>query len=389
LHCAVATSRQTDGSKAIEALCEQLRASLGGAEPDVVVVFFTPQHHTHVEHFRERVMRRLEPRIVVGCPCAGVIGGETEIESTTGLTLWGARWPEVDVVPFHLELDEVDGQPGLVGWPAALPDDAGFIVLADPYSTPGDELVSGFRERYPGAPVVGGLASGSRQAADAQLITNNGIADEGAVCLAIGGGTRLDAVVSQGCRPIGQPFVITSGERNVIATLGGRPAFKQLISVLRSIDERDRKLTQGGAIHVGRVVDERKSRFGPGDLLVRSITNIDTDSGTIALSEYVRPGQTIHFMVRDAEAASTELETLVGEEAERGPASGALLFSCSGRGERFFGAPHHDLGRVRDGFGDIPVAGFFAAGEIGPVGGEPFLHGFTASLAVFRDARSR
>ncbi len=371
---------------AIEPLCEQVRASLGGRSPDVVVIFFTAHHRPHVERFRERVLRLLRPRIVLGCPCSGVIGGETEVEGRPGLTLWGARWAEADVVPFHLELDEVDGQPGLVGWPSSLPEGAGFIVLADPFSTPGDELVAGFRERYPGAPVVGGLASGARQAAEAQLITTHGVADEGAVCLAIGGGTRLDAVVSQGCRPIGRPFVITSGERNVIATLGGKPAFKQLVSVLRSIDKRDRELTQGGAIHVGRVVDERKSRFGPGDLLVRSITHIDTDSESIALSDFVRPGQTIQFMVRDAQAASAELETMLAEEAARGPASGALLFSCNGRGERFFGAPHHDLGRVRDGLGDIPVAGFFAAGEIGPVGGEPFMHGYTASLALFRDA---
>ena len=389
LRCAVVTSTTPDLVPALDGLCERLEQALDGARPDLLVAFYTPHHSAEVPALGERLLRRLDPVVLMGCPAAGVIGEQVEIESQAGLTLWAASWPGAELVPFHLEAHKQgeDGPPQLSGWPEGLsadPDDGpGFVLLADPYSTPADELLTQFHTRYPGAPVVGGVASGSSGPGEALLLSRDGVQDGGVLGLAVGGAVRLDPVVSQGCRPVGRHFVVTRAERNVIRGLGGQPALAQLRQVIELAEGRDRELMQH-ALHVGRVVDERQSRFETGDFLVRNVLGIDPASEAIAIGDFVRAGQTIQFMVRDPRSAAGELRTLLDRRASGGGALGSLLFSCNGRGQRFFGEPHSDVGNVLGGTGDAPVGGFFCAGEIGPVGGQPFLHGYTASVAVFR-----
>jgi small ligand-binding sensory domain FIST len=190
-------------------------------------------------------------------------------------------------------------------------------------------------------------------------------------------------VVSQGCRPVGRPYVVTKSEANVIHELGGRKAMAVLKEVFEGMSEEERQLFRQ-APHLGCVIHEAQESFDRGDFLVRNLMWADPDSGAIAVGEILRRGQTVQFHVRDSDAASEDLDTLLAREREAA-AGGALLFSCNGRGTRLFETPDHDVSATRRALGEIPVAGFFAAGELGPVGGRNFMHGFTASLALFSE----
>jgi len=383
--CAVVTTRKANLTRGLDELCAQLAEQLGPGPPDLVLAFYTPHHAGELDVLRRRVLENLKPRVLLGCPGAGIIGGNDELESGPAVALWAARWPGAVLRPFALEADEVDGEIELKGWPGAVKPGTGFLVLADPHSTPLDTLLEGFAKRFPGAPVIGGIASGAPGPGQALLLTADGVQDEGCLGLAIGGGVRVDPVVSHGCRPIGKHFVITSATRNIIGTLGGKPALEQLHSVFHEAGARDQGLMQK-ALHIGRVVDERKSSFDRRDFLVRDVLDIDRDKGTLTLNDFIRPGQSVQFLVRDSATADEDMTEALAEEARRGPALGALLFSCGARGKRFFGSANHDIEGLHRGFPDIATAGFFAAGEIGPVSGQSFAHGFTASIALFREA---
>jgi small ligand-binding sensory domain FIST len=195
---------------------------------------------------------------------------------------------------------------------------------------------------------------------------------------------KLHAVVSQGCRPIGRSFVVTKAERNVIFELGGKPALVQLREIFDALPTSEQRLVQR-ALHVGRVVSEYKERFEQGDFLIRNVVGIDAASGAIAIGDYIRPGQTVQFHIRDQEAADAELKQLLSaaKKKSRAQPAGALLFTCNGRGSRMFSQPHHDAAAIAQCLGPLPLAGFFAQGELGPIGQQNFIHGFTASVALF------
>jgi small ligand-binding sensory domain FIST len=111
------------------------------------------------------------------------------------------------------------------------------------------------------------------------------------------------------------------------------------------------------------------------------VPGADRERGALAIGERVDIGQTLQFHVRDAASADDDLRALLaGEHAD-----GALLFTCNGRGTHLFGVADHDTGVVDELLGPVPLAGMFCAGEIGPVGPRSFVHGFTASLALFGD----
>ena len=193
----------------------------------------------------------------------------------------------------------------------------------------------------------------------------------------------MDTVVSQGCRPIGRTFLITKAKENLIEQLGGRPAMIALKETIDSIPESDRQLLRNG-LFLGRASSEYRDSWGRGDFLVRNVIGVDQKSGAIAVTEYVRPGQTIQFHVRDAATADEDLSLLLGRQSQKSSPAGALLFSCNGRGSRLFPEPCHDISSSRTAMPKTPVAGFFAAGELGPIGQKNFIHGHTASFALFR-----
>jgi small ligand-binding sensory domain FIST len=222
------------------------------------------------------------------------------------------------------------------------------------------------------------MASAAQGPGGNRLVLDDRVLDHGAVAVMCSKDVPVRAVVSQGCRPVGQPFTITRAERNVVYELAGQPAMSRLQDLAAGLDNAERDLLRQG-LHLGVVVDEHKLDFRRGDFLVRNLLGGDQRTGSLAVGEAVEVGQTVQFHVRDAEAADEDLRALLsGVEG-----AGALLFTCNGRGTRLFGAPDHDVTVIDDLLGPVPVAGAFCAGEIGPVGGRNHLHGFTASLAVF------
>jgi small ligand-binding sensory domain FIST len=244
-------------------------------------------------------------------------------------------------------------------------------------------------EHLGGVPVIGGMASAAHRPGENVLFYNDGSVNEGLVGVSLSGGDlEVQTVVSQGCRPVGKTFVITRSKDNVIFTLGGKPALMALRDAIMEMPAGDRELLENG-LFVGRAISEYKERFGRGDFLVRNVMGVDNDSGAIAVGELVRTGQTVQFHVRDAATASEDLGLMLAPQQLAGPAplTGALLFSCNGRGTRLFDRPCHDVSAARAALpAGAAVAGFFAAGELGPVGGRNFIHGHTASFALFRAA---
>ena len=220
MKCAVVTTTNPDIASALDGLVERLRDGLGGARPDLLMAWFTPHHAADAPLIRERLLEQLDPAVLMGCPALGVLGETVEIESGSGVALWGASWPGVELHPFHLSMGEAD-VPEVTGWPDDLPEGAGVLILADPYTTPPDDLLRGFDERYPGRAVLGGMASGSSGPGEANLISRDGVHDEGTLAVAVSGSVRVDPVVSQGCRPVGSHLVVTKADRNAILALGG------------------------------------------------------------------------------------------------------------------------------------------------------------------------
>jgi small ligand-binding sensory domain FIST len=225
-----------------------------------------------------------------------------------------------------------------------------------------------------------------QQRGDSLLALGRKTFRRGAVGLLLCGNAKLQTVVSQGCRPIGEPFVITKIEDNLVIELGGRPALERLNKIYFELTTQEQKLAKRG-LHVGRVVNEYREKFQDGDFLIRNITNVIPGLGGFSVSDSLRVGQTIQFHLRDSEIADGELKQLLQQQhadaAQR--LVGGLVFSCNGRGTRLFKQPHHDAAAIQQALGPLPLAGFFAAGEIGPIGGQNFMHGFTASIALFHE----
>jgi len=276
-----------------------------------------------------------------------------------------------------------------VGWPSELeagwPEGAAMLLLADPFSFPVDTFIARMEKDHPGVRIVGGMASGGWVPGTNTLVAGRHLSDCGAVGVVMGGAARIRPVVSQGCRPIGRPMVITRAEENVIVELGGRPALERLREVYGDLSEADRQLVRS-SLHLGRVASEYQDRFQRGDFLVRNVVGADPESGVIAVGDLVRTGQTVQFHVRDADTAHEDLLHLLTLGPTAAPPAGALVFTCNGRGTRLFKTPHHDARCLQDALGPVPTAGFFAQGEIGPIGKRNFLHGFTASIALIEGA---
>ena len=265
--------------------------------------------------------------------------------------------------------------------PGDLPTDArAMLVLADPFTFPAGQFLDDLRARLGRElPVIGGLASAARGPGGNRLVLDDQVMTDGAVGVVLAG-VDVTTVVSQGCRPIGDPLIVTSGEGRLIGELAGRPAMQRLEEMVRRLGPEELALARQG-LHLGRVIDESKADFGRGDFLIRSVLGADPERGAVAVGDEVAVGDTVQFQVRDAASAAEDLHHLLATEA----ADAALLFTCTGRGTHLFGVPDHDAGVLDTALGGVPSAGMSCAGEIGPVGGRSFLHSFTASIALFRE----
>ena len=365
-------------------------AEVGGAldAVDVAFLFFTADHRDDAEAIVGRVWRDLEPQAVIGCCAEGVIGGDAEIERRPGLALLAASLPDVRVHSFHFRGDDwhdvIEDDEALRERSGLGPETRAVIAFGDPFTTPINQVLGAFDRAARGIPLIGGMASAARQPGGNVLVHNDAIHSDGMVGLSLSGPLEVDTVVSQGCCPIGRPFVVTRAHDNVIEQLGGKPALAMLRDTVTELSEEDRQKLANG-LFVGRAINEYREAWGRGDFLVRNVMGVDQDAGSLAVTDYVRVGQTVQFHMRDAATATEDL-TLLLENQRRAevPPAGGLLFSCNGRGTRMFEQPCHDVGTARKAMPRTPVAGFFAAGEIGPVGGRNFIHGHTASFALFR-----
>ncbi len=374
---------------AFREVVESLKSELGGRRPDLVAVFVSHHHGSAIEDLGPRIARELQAPAVIGCTGESIVGGTREVENGPALAAWAAVLPDTVVRPYSV-LAEAEGEATLrfEGMPEVHdPARASILVLADPYTFPAAEFLEILNEKLPGVPAMGGMASGGSGPGQNLLFTQDGIVEGGAVGVVLEGEVEIRPVVSQGCRPVGKPFVITSTRENFILKLGGKPALEMLVEVAKGLSPADQKLLQRGPF-LGLAIDARKSTFERGDFLVRGIMGLEQeDSAIVVADSTIRNGMTVQFLVRDPRTAGEDLQQIVqerGGSAGDPSAIGALMFTCNGRGARMFGKPDHDIACVQSGFGaTIPAAGFFAAGEIGPVGGKNFLHGFTASVAVF------
>lgn len=341
-----------------------------GPGPDLALLFVAGEHVGQMTDLAEALRRLLGPATLVGVSAESVLAADQEIEQIAAVALWAGRIGAAE--PFVLP-------PG--AGPGELPDhlgDAGPLVLiSDPFSIQLDPILDALAATAPYVSVVGGLASAGRAPGGNRLILDDRVLHSGAVGVVLPAGVRSRAVVSQGCRPVGAPFVVTDAEGNALLSLGGRPANERVAEIVESADDAERAVLARG-LHLGIVIDEHKPVFERGDFLVRSVLGIDQRSGAVVVGQSVPVGTTVQFQVRDAASAHHDLETmLAGSIAES-----ALIFTCSGRGLRLFEERNHDAGLVFEHTTSGAVAGMFCAGEIGPVGPRSFLHGFSASVLL-------
>jgi small ligand-binding sensory domain FIST len=377
----------------VEAAAEAADRARAGLEPtcDLAVVFASGHHLGMAKWLLSEVHERLEPRVLIGCGAGGTVAGGHELEETPGIAIWAASLPGAELETMHLTAERDAQGFRLLGLPVSLSEpanadepggDESLIALCDPFSFPAEELLAAVDRSRPQVPVLGGLASASF-AGGAVLLRDGEVHSDGAVAVRLRG-VQVLPCVSQGAGPVGPEMTITSAEANVIGQLAGKPAMERLGEVISALPEHERELAAAGVL-VGLVIDENRPEYERGDFLVRPIIGADRESGAIAIGEPVRVGQTVRLQVRDAASADEDLrEALRAQSQALGSdgAAGALLFTCNGRGSHMFDVPDHDAAAIEDSLG-VPTAGFFCAGEIGPVGGRNFLHGFTATMAVF------
>jgi small ligand-binding sensory domain FIST len=389
VRASVGASESFDTVEAAAEAADRARAALEGS-CDLAVVFASGQHLPMAKWLLSEVHERLEPGALIGCGAGGTVAGGQELEDVPGLVVWGASLPGARLETMHVTAERDAEGFRLLGLPESLAKpgdgeggaDESLIALCDPFSFPAEELLASLERSHPQMPVLGGLASVS-YAGGAMLMRDGEVHTEGGVAVRMRG-VEVIPCVSQGAGPVGPEMTITRAEANVIAELAGKPAMERLGEVIAALPERERDLASSGVL-VGLVIDENRPEYERGDFLVRPIIGADRESGAIAIGEPVRVGQTVRLQVRDAASADEDLRQALRAQAQAlgsDGAAGALLFTCNGRGSHMFEVPDHDAGALQDALG-APAAGFFCAGEIGPVGGRNFLHGFTATMAVF------
>jgi small ligand-binding sensory domain FIST len=416
LSCVSGLSARADSMDASAELSDRLTVG----SPDLVMLFASGEHAGRMGMIEDRVRERTGARHVMAVTASGVMGGRQDRETGPGLSGMAMRLPGVRIKPYWIDLPAAGISPGEraaeLGEQIGAGDDLrGAFVFADPFSVPLVNLIPDLsaartrrvlpgKRQEPIGVIIGGLASAGNQPGRNTLVCDGQVKTGGAMGVSLSGAMRIDAVVSQGCRPFGPRMVITKARGNLILELGGERAIDAMRASVRTLSDDDRKLL-GGALLIGRVIDDTKKHLGRGDYLVRGVLGADEESGSVAVGDLVRAGQTVQLHLRDARTAREDLSLLMdGQRLYERPA-GALMFSCVGRGEVFFGAPGHDAGAISRAFNPlpdgpraaksgsaldaesgVPLAGFFAAGEIGPIGDEIYHHEQTAVAVMIREA---
>ncbi len=371
-HFATALSRHPTSAAAVGEVVGDISERLPGPA-SAAVLFVSGAHIDSLAAIVDTVQTLLNPDVLIGTTAIGVVGGAEEVENGDAIALWAATG--VDAAPIRLEA--LPGSPPLLaGLPETFEADSTLLVLADPYTFPVEALVDDLNDRSPSVGLVGGLASAPGGPEQNKVVLGDTVHIDGAVGLIFDPGVAKP-IVSQGCRPIGSPWVITEAEGQMVRQLGGQPAMDRLTTVIEELSDADRMIASRG-LHVGVVADEQQVDFDQGDFLIRGVLGAERSSGSVAVGDLVEVGQILQFQVRDSVSASNELDRLLA------PADGrsALLFTCNGRGSHLFDEPNHDASRVHDQIGNA-VSGMFCAGELGPIADRNAIHAFTATVVVF------
>jgi small ligand-binding sensory domain FIST len=364
------------------------RAPLGGLNPDLACVFVCGSDPEDVAAALARASSVLRARTVIGCSAAGVIGGSRGVEAANSVSVWAAVLPGVRIRAFHLEVIRTPQGMAVLGLPEGQDADEVAVVFADPFSFPAEGFVEQANDAL-GLPLVGGMATGTRGPGSTRLLLDQRVVDRGAVGVVLGGPVGAQAMVTQGCRPVGPPMTVTASDGNVLLRLAGMPAVAKLEQIMGMLSPEDQALASGG-LQVGVAMNEYIEEHEHGDFLVRGILGVDRTTGGIAIGDVVPVGRTVRFHVRDAASADDDLRAMVvALRREFAAVEGVLLVSCNGRGTNLFTSADHDVLAMRQGLSTSGVGGFFAAGEIGPVGGRNHLHGFSAAVLVFGTPREQ
>ena len=388
---ASAISETTSLDGAIEECVTQIKKQLDDVPPELAVIFVSSHYESEYDQTVEMVREKLGSPRVFGCSGGGIIGGGQEVEQRAAVSITAASLPGVEMVEFHLDGDGLpDMDAGPTPWeelvkvtPSQEPQ---FVILADPFSFPVQNLIMGLDFAFAASVKIGGLASGAQQEGGNALFLGDKVYRSGAVGIALHGNIEVDTVVAQGCRPIGRSMRITGSRRNLLLELDDTPPLKVLKDIFQTLNERDQGLMRH-SLFLGVVMDELLDDPQQGDFLIRNVVGMDERTGSIAVGELLKEGQLVQFHLRDAETSAQDLTAVLGRYAadnRENTIEGALLFSCLGRGEYLYGRPNHDTGIFQEHLGSVPLGGFFCNGEIGPVSGTTFLHGYTSSFGIFR-----
>ncbi|BAQ64826.1 FIST N-terminal domain-containing protein [Geminocystis sp. NIES-3709] len=401
-----ALSTNASLEKAIDEVVTKIQAKLT-TQADIGIVFISSAFASDYPRLMPILLEKFPLPCVIGCGGGGIIGMKNdyqpkEVEGNPALSLTVASLPDVEITPFYVktqDFPDLDSAPdewwNMIG--VSMEKQPNFILLSDSFSTKINELLEGLDFAYPGTIKVGGLASASTMGVGSGLFYFNGqesdryFFSEGTVGVALNGNIMVESIVAQGCRPIGNIFQVTQGERNIIVEMTDNAGntdnpLKLLRKLIADLSPEDQELAQY-ALFIGIARDEFKLQLKAGDFLIRNLVGVDPKYGAIAVGDRIRPGQRIRFHLRDAKASADDLETLLtnycNDKSDSRSSVGALMFSCMGRGEGLYGKPNFDSQLFLDYVTDIPIAGFFCNGEIGQVGGNTFLHGYTSVFGIF------
>lgn len=356
---------------------------------DVAILFASSLYAKHFPAMLARVRQATGGALLLGCSGQAIIGQDLELEDVPALSLLTLSLPGAILRPVRFTQSLLEECETPLGWRDCLgirlDDVNAWLLFADPFRLEIEHLLDGLAGAYGECPILGGMASSSNpNVRRTHVFLNDEVFTEGGVGLAIGGPYTLFPLVSQGCEPIGETWTITGVRDNLIRTISNRPAYDMLVETFKSLPPGVQQRAQRNLL-VGLAADEYLETFQRGNFLVRPLIGVERGTGALAIGALPRIGQTIQFQMRDARAADLDLTELLDQvSATLGhqlPIAG-ILCSCNGRGVGLFETPNHDACAIHRQLGDFPLAGLFCNGEIGPIGARPFLHGFTASLAL-------
>jgi len=383
-----ALSREKEWQKAAHSLCAKIKSELEGKSCDLALFFVSESYSS----FNPRILsgifsEQLSCNVLIGCNASGIIGTENEIEMEPAISILAMHLPGVQFYPFSLsalEANSLNKGAELVKKLDFYPtENLHFICLADSMSCNVEGFLKVLNEGYPARPVIGGLASGAALGMPNWLSLNGEIFEEGIVGVGLTGEIKFDVIVSQGCRPIGEPYIITKAEQHVLHELASKPATEVLENVFDQLSVSDKNLAKH-SLFVGLVMNEQQQKFKRGDFLIRNILGMDEQRGTLMIGSMLKTGQTLQFQLRDAQTSAEDLKILLGSSSPTAGTQGGILVSCCGRGKGLYGQPNHDVEMIQSMRGPLPLVGFFANGEIGPIGEKNYLHGYTSSLVIIR-----